>query len=392
MYARVRAALPGSREVAVAATEKRLSARNSGAHSLRHLLALFGAMLAAAVGARAGDLPEDSADALIHAYSGGGVSANGPALLVRKQLAGKVSVSASYYVDSVSNASIDVVTAASPYRETRTEYGVGLDSVYRDSKMSVGLTSSREPDYTAQRRSVDIAEEVFGGMTTVSTGFTQGDDQVGKHNSPEFSAIAKHWQYRLGLSQILTPRWIASANVEAIADSGYLGSPYRVARVFGAAVPERTPSTRSSRALQLRVIGSLNSRDAVHAGYRYFWDNWDIKAHTADLGYSRYFGDKWLADATLRYYKQGKALFYSDNAETDTLYVSRNRQLSTFDSVGLGGKLSYTARKREGRYEVKLNAAYELTHFAFKDFSDIRTGSPYAYNANVFQVFVSATY
>ena len=31
-----------------------------------------------------------------------------------------------------------------------------------------------------------------------------------------------------------------SANFEALSDDGYLGSPYRVARVFGAAVPERT--------------------------------------------------------------------------------------------------------------------------------------------------------
>ena len=48
------------------------------------------------------------------------------------------------------------------------------------------------------------------------------------------------------MTQILTPRWLMSANFEAISDDGYLGSPYRVARVFGAAVPERNPRTRSA--------------------------------------------------------------------------------------------------------------------------------------------------
>ncbi len=360
-------------------------------HFVRRIAALLGSLLAAG-GARATDLPEDSADAMFHLYNGGGVTASGPALLVRKKLADKVSLSASYYVDSVSNASIDVVTTASPYREVRKEYGLGLDYVYRDSKITLSLLSSSEPDYTANNRSIDISQETFGGMTTVSMGFTQGSDTIGKHNEPTFADIATHWQYRLGISQILTPRWIMSANAEAIADEGYLGSPYRIAYVFGAAVPENVPRTRSSRAVMFRLRGNLDSRDAVHADYRYFWDNWDIKAHTVEVGYSRYFGDKWLADTSLRYYKQSKALFYSDNANAATLYVSRNRQLSTFDDVGLGAKASYTYRKVPGQYEVKFNAAYEFVHYMFKDFTDIRTGSTYSYNANIFQVFVSAIF
>jgi hypothetical protein len=295
-------------------------------------------------------------------------------------------------VDAVSNASIDVVTTASPYREQRTEYDFGADYVYRDSKVSLSTSTSREPDYTANRFGLDVTQETFGGMTSVSLGFTRGADQIGKHGAPEFSDTATHWQYRLGVTQILTPRWIMSANLEALADDGFLGSPYRVARVFGAAVPERDPRTRSARALKLRLNGDLGARDALHLDYRYFWDTWAIKAHTAELGYSRYFGDQWLADTSLRYYTQGHALFYSDNASTETIYVSRNRQLSAFNSVSLGAKLSYTVRRQPGQYELKLNGAYEFVHFKFNDFTDIRTGSLYAYNANVLQLYLSANY
>ena len=63
-------------------------------------------------------------------------------------------------------------------------------------------------------------------------------------------------------------------------------------------------------------MGDLGSRDAIHAEYRYFCDTWDIKAHTFEVGYSRYFGEPWLADAFVRYYTQKHALFYSDNAPT----------------------------------------------------------------------------
>jgi hypothetical protein len=388
------------KEAAVAVTK--IPSHNPGKHQksqghwilMRRFAALFSGVLAASAGsnANAGDLPEDSAEALIHTYNGGGVTATGPALLVRKKLVDKVSVSASYYLDSVSNASIDVVTTASPYREKRNEIGFGAEYNYRDAQISYSTSSSREADYIANRVGLDISQETFGGMTTVSLGFTRGADEISKHNAPEFHERAAHWQYRLGLTQILTQRWIMSANMEALADDGFLGSPYRIARVFGAAVPERTPRTRSARALKFRVIGDLGKRDALHIGYRYYWDNWDIKAHTVEFGYSRHIGEKWLADTSLRHYKQDSALFYSDNASSETLYISRNRQLSTFNSTGLGGKLAYNLDKISGKYEVKLNAALEFTRFKFSDFTDIRTGKPYSYNATIFQMYVSSNF
>jgi hypothetical protein len=358
------------------------------------IAALLGGVLATG-GAHAVSLPEDEAEALIHVYKGGGVTASGPALLVRKNMADRVSLSASYYVDMVSNASIDVVTTASPYREKRDQFDVGLNYAYRDSLLTLGVAQSKEPDYTANTVSLDASQEVFAGMTTVNLGFTRGSDKVGKHGDAAFSDSARHWQYRLGMTQILTPRWLISANLEAISDDGFLGSPYRAARVFGAWVHESNPRTRSSRAIKLRAIGDIGTagtRAAVRAEYRYFWDTWAIKAHTAELGYSRYFGDRWLADAFVRVHAQSKALFYSDNALTETLYVSRNRQLGTFDSLSLGTKLSYSWKKVPGKYEIKANGAYELMQFRFKDFTDIRTGDPYSFSANVLQLYLSATF
>ena len=362
--------------------------------SLRHWSTRLWALLAGLIAggaAHAVTLPEDRAEALIHGYHGGGVTATGPAVLVRKSLADRVSLSASYYVDMVSNASIDVVTTASPFRERRNAYDLGLDYVYRDSLITLGLSSSKEPDYTADGLSLDVAQEVFGGMTTVSLGFTRAHDKVGKKDIGFFDT-ARHWQYRFGLTQILTPRWLASANFEAVSDDGYLGSPYRAARVFGAAVPERNPRTRSSRAVKLRAIGDMGSRDAVRAEYRYFWDNWAIKSHTVELGYARHIGEAWLADAFTRLYTQNHALFYSDNATTETTYLSRNRQLASFSSVGLGAKLSYTLPRAASAYQMKLNGSLEVLRFKYRDFTDVRSGSPYSFVGSVMQLYVSATF
>ncbi len=359
----------------------------------KHAVHLIGVAcgLLAPHAARAVDLPADKAEALFHVYKGGGVEATGPALLVRKSLAGKVSLSGTYYVDMVSNASIDVVTTASPFKEKRTAFDLGLDYVVRDTTITLGRGSSREPDYTADSLSVDIAQEVFDNMTTISLGYTRGWDRVG-HVQNGFFDQARHWRYRFGLTQVLTPTWLASVNFEAVADDGYLGNPYRVARVFGAAVAERNPRTRSSRAVTFNATGNLGSGSAMRAEYRYFWDTWQIRAHTFELGYSRQFATNWTGEAFARLHTQSSALFYSDNASTETLYLSRNRQLATFNSPSLGTKVSYTMKQAVLGQDLKFNGALELKRFNFSNFTDSRTGQPYSHNAALLQLYVTASF
>jgi hypothetical protein len=353
-----------------------------------------GALVAGAGVVHAVDLPEDRAEMMYHRYDGGGTRADGPALLIRKKVADRLSLTGSYFIDSVSNASIDVVTTASPYKEKRTEYSLGADYVYRDAMVSVSGTTSDEPDYKANTVSLDVSQEVFGGMTTVALGFSRGADKVGSRYQGFFDT-AQHWRYRFGVTQILTPRWLMSVNLEAVSDNGYLGNPYRVAQVFGTTVLERYPRTRSSRAVKLRAVGDIGQgeqRAAIRGEYRYFWDNWDIKAHTVELGYTRYFGAQWLGEAFVRYNTQKQALFYSDNALSETLYVSRNKQLSDFNDVSIGAKGTYSVGRYADRFDVKLNAQYQFMRFRYKNFTDIRNGSLYSFDANVLELFVSATF
>ena len=360
------------------------------------LAGLVGGTLAAGA-AQAVDLPEDRAETMYHFYDGGGVIAQGPAVLVRKSMLDRVSLSAGYYVDSVSNASIDVVTQASKYRETRDEVDLGLDYVVRDTLIKLSGSRSKEPDYLADTFSLDLTQDVFGGMTTILLGFSRGADKVGEHGTVGYFDSARHWQYRLGATQILTPRWTASANLEAIDDDGYLGSPYRSARVFGAFVPERDPRTRESKALKLSTTGDVTgegatNRSSVRAEYRYFWDTWGIHAHTLELGYNRYFSPNLVAETFLRYYRQEHAVFYSDNAPSETLYITRNRQLGTFHDVSAGATLTYTLKSVPGKYDLKVSGAYQFMDFHYSDYTDIRNNKPYSFNANVIQTVLSATF
>ncbi len=355
------------------------------------LVGVAGGLLAADA-AEAADLPEDSADLMYHSYIGGGVVANGPALLARKSVGDDFSFNASYFVDSVSNASIDVVTTASPYHEQRVETGIGGTYVRRDSLISVGATRSKEPDYTADSASIDVSQDLLGGMTTLKLGYTRGWDTVMKHNDPGFSQPAEHWMYRLGLTQIVTARWLATLNLEADSDAGYLGSPYRAARVFGADVPEVDPSTRTSRAVLLRGVGAIGDASSVRTDFRYYWDTWGVRARTFEAAFGQHLGERWMVEGSARYYSQSHAIFYSDDFATAMTYMTRNRQLGTFYDAGLGAKVTYSAYKVPEVLEVKLNGSIERMHFHYDDFTDLQTGQLYSFNATLLELFVSATF
>ncbi|NNM20458.1 MAG: DUF3570 domain-containing protein, partial [Gammaproteobacteria bacterium] len=129
----------------------------------------FIAMLACTT-AQAEVLPEERADALYHLYDGGGVTVDGPSLLVRKNFGEAVSVYGNYYVDSVSSASIDVVSTASPYSEEREQKSIGVDYLHGDSRLTLGFTNSEENDYSANAASLAVSHQMFGNLTTVTMG------------------------------------------------------------------------------------------------------------------------------------------------------------------------------------------------------------------------------
>lgn len=359
----------------------------------RALLAAGALAIVAAPRVDAAVLPEDRADASYHYYEGGGVTVDGPALLVRKGFAEKLSLTGSYYADSVSSASIDVVTTASPYADKRDEYGLALDYLHRDSLFNLSVSQSEESDYEADTLSLGVAHELFSGMSTFSLGYTRGADVVRRVDTDFRADIDRH-QFRLGWSQVVTKRLLVNVDFEAVTDQGYLNNPYRSARILGASVPERYPSTRTSNAVALRAVQGLqlaNDRAAARLDYRYFRDTWDIGAHAIEIGYERYYrGELWLFDGHYRYYTQSRAAFYSDNFDTEYNYMARDKELSTFVSRTLGGKASWRFLRHVPQMErASLNLAIDYVIFDYDDFTDVRTGAPYSFDAYVIQAYFS---
>ena len=354
-------------------------------------LALAGLFAAPTRGAL---LPEDRADLLYHYYNGGGTKVDGPALLVRKGIGERVSAYGSYFVDNVSCASVDVVTTASPFKEKRQEYGGGVDYLHRNTTVGLSLLRSKEPDYLTNTVGATVAHEVFEGLTTVSLGYSQSHADVGKART-DFSDHADRYQYKLGLSQVVTKSLLMNLNYEAILENGYLQSPYRSARLLGLSVPEVYPRTRDSYAVAIGAVKGFGSSDgqlnaSAYLRYRYFWDTWDIRAQTVELGYGRRLDERWLVEPRLRHYRQSAASFYADNFTTQMVFMARDRELSDFSNNALGVRASYRLPDQGfGLSRMALNFDYEFIRYHYNNFTDVRTGQLYEYQAHVFQLFLS---
>jgi hypothetical protein len=207
-------------------------------------------------------LPDDRLDMLYHGYSGGGVEVTGPSILVRKSVGNSVSAYYNHYADNISSASIDVVTVsgASSYAEERNENSVGFDYLHDKSVMSVGYTTSRESDYDADTVSLNFSQDMFGDLTTVSLGFSKGNNLVRRNGDAAFEESTRIRSYRVSLSQVLTKDLLLGISYEAIADEGFLNNPYRSVRYVDAASPvgfifepEVYPGTRTSNAAAQRL-------------------------------------------------------------------------------------------------------------------------------------------
>ncbi|HEY5569383.1 MAG TPA: DUF3570 domain-containing protein [Gammaproteobacteria bacterium] len=355
----------------------------------------------------AGVLPEDRADVLFHSYDGGGVTIQGPSLLVRKQFAGKFSASANYYVDKVSSASIDVVTTASPYDEERTQFSVGLDYLHDRWLMNIGMTKSDENDYTAETFSFGISQDIFGDLTTVSLGYSLGNDTVARRGDAAFADVVERQQYRLGLSQILTKNLLLGLSFETITDEGFLNNPYRSVRYVDTGSPlgysyepEVYPRTRASDAGSMRLRYYLPYRAAIHGEYRSYADTWDIKSDTFELGYTHPLESGWVIEAKLRVYSQEKADFFSDlfaYAEYQN-FLARDKELSTFSSQTLRLGMTYDILRGGWKFVERgtVSVFYDRIEFEYDDFRDLTQAAPlpgqeplYNFGADVLQVFVS---
>ena len=386
------------------------------------LAARIGALVAfASLGSlpgSAGVLPADDADAMYHRYEGGGLTVQGPSVLVRKRIGDNFSVSYNYYVDMISSASIDVLLTASPYKEKRTQHSASVEYLHGKTTYSAGYIHSREPDYIADTSIFGLSQDMFGDLTTLTLSYSRGWDRIYRDvkvdgtivNDPTFAQRVDHRSYGVGLTQVLTRNLILSLNYQALTDQGYLQNPYRdvVYLTPGegkgwATEAQIYPATHTSNAGSADLKYYLPYRAALDGFYRYYTDTWGIVAHTLQLGYTQPW-KHWIFDGTLRYYKQNAANFYNDlfpRADAQN-FMARDRELAAFSSytVGVGASYEFQIPRAPWIQKSTLNLHYDRLMIDYSDFHALYSSSVipaggadelplYRLDANIVQLFYS---
>ncbi|MEM8547645.1 MAG: DUF3570 domain-containing protein [Pseudomonadota bacterium] len=354
-------------------------------------------------------LPDDRADVMWHSYEGDNITIEGPSVLVRKSVGKSVSVSANYYVDMITSASIDVVTTASPYTEERTQTSLGIDYLRGGTMMSLGVTQSDESDFEARTYSLAIYQNLFGDLTTVTLAYSLGDDVVGMSTDPTFARDVSRQTYGLGISQILTRNLIVNVNFEGITDEGFLNNPYRSVRFLNddgltySFQSEIYPNTRTSAAFSIGGRYYLPYRAALHADARIFSDTWGIEATSFEIGYTHPWRDRWTFSTRYRYYSQTEADFYSDLFPRQDFqnFLARDKELSTFTSaaIRLGAAFEFGREGMGPLDKGRVSFFYDRMLIDYENFLDLRVtgvvpGSEptFELEADVIQAFVSFWY
>ena len=376
------------------------------------LVAIAGLLLGCA---RAGVLPDDRADVLFHRYSGGGMTIEGPSILVRKKIGDHVSLSGNYMWTTswgISTpyqvASVDAVSGASTYHEERKQESVGIDVLQGKTTYSAGYIAGNEPDYRARTAFASVSEDMFGDLTTISFGFTRGWDKVGERGTTRNDPLERrNWQ--LGLAQVLTRNMLLGLNFETSESEGFLSNPYRLVRYISCATPnargyctqaEQYPHTRTGNAGSGQLKYSLPWHAALDGSYRYYSDTWGIVAHTAELGYTQPMFRSWTLDTHLRYYRQNHADFYSDlfpYADAQN-FLARDRELATFKSLtlGLGAAWEFHPTRLSWLQKGTVNLRWDRMRIRYDDYREAwlsgyvpGTEPLYTLKANILQFFIS---
>ncbi|MGB3943013.1 MAG: DUF3570 domain-containing protein [Candidatus Manganitrophaceae bacterium] len=233
----------------------------------------------------------------------------------------------------------------------RAEGGLGFENDY-DSYGAGGTLfwdlNERRTTLTTGLSFNNDTVRPFGG-TPIALNNLSDPTRLGKGEKRTIDLI-------VGTTQVLHRRTLAQINYTRGFTDGYLTDPYKIITVTDPAGEpvdyffEKRPTTRNRNSLFWRTAHHL-AEDVIHFAYRYAWDNWGIRSHTADLKYLWELGRGHSLQIHFRYYTQTGSDFYRYSlAEGLPLpgYVSADYRLGQLITETVGLKYTLPFGRKTG--------------------------------------------
>jgi hypothetical protein len=247
-------------------------------------------------------------------------------------------------------------------------------------KLDGGIAYSKEHDYRSESANIGVSQDFNGHNTTLSAAVNYESDlsfPIGGTPTP-FTQMNGNWKGPdaslhevdavVGITQVMSRRWLATLSYSYSDEHGYQTDPYKIISIVDPASGQPTEQIYESRP-DLRRKQSVFFDNKVHlatdvisASLRGFKDDWGIKSLTADLRYRWQIGMNYYIEPHLRYYTQNAADFfhyYLVSGEVIPQYASADTRLAKFHAQTYGVKFGVPFNETS---ELNLRVEYYDEH------------------------------
>lgn len=239
--------------------------------------------------------------------------------------------------------------------EVGFNWGFSREEDYQATTASAHVSQNFNSNNTTATLSVNLESDTsspYGGVPTPLTGMS------GEWKSPS-SRSKTQFGFVLGLTQVMTRRWLTEINYSFDRQNGYQNDPYRVVSVVDptsgeptATLYENRPGHRQSQSVFLDNKLDL-APFVTDLGLRYYTDDWGIHSLTAELSERISLGKSWYLEPSARWYQQTAADFfhyYLVGGQPLPGYASSDSRLGAFHATTFGSKLGYYLSPRSEIY------------------------------------------
>jgi hypothetical protein len=252
-------------------------------------------------------------------------------------------------------------SAMAPFEDTRLAVNVDWDREISSTLHAIyGAAVSVENDYTSMGGSLNLKKDTASKLTTFLAGigfFHDVISQTGGQTPDPMSDIdngrffdegeRNTFQLIFGATNVVNPTTVWQNNIWMMFSDGYHTDPYKVISIANnddvelQRLYESRPDSRERMAYYSEAAHQLNNGQSIHLSYRYYTDDWDIKAHTIEYRHRFQLSGAQYIEPHFRFYTQSEAEFFHRSLplfERVPQYASADYRLDELETITLGAK------------------------------------------------------
>jgi hypothetical protein len=293
------------------------------------------------------------------------ITVNALSVMGMVPIAGKWSVTTTLIEDSITGASPAYHSSGFPATSTghdgtsgasgelRHAGDISVTRYFQRGTLTAGINYSKESDYISKGGSLQGSLSTENKNTTFTLGTSYNSDTIDLNRSnvvlskqkvdPEKKQVIAGL---FGVTQVMSKNDIVQMNFGYTHGHGYYTDPYKD--------PDIRPDKKNMFTVLTRWNHHFDGPDGTsRLSYRYYSDNFGIRAHTVDAEYVQPLPKGWTVTPLFRLHSQSAADFYlpvgaveQHNPQIYTqppagaLYYSEDQRLSAFGALTLGVKVS----------------------------------------------------